>query len=79
MRKILLTLSALAGFVGCGLAAPAQADTLVFAPGVQVTPGVQLVQYDGWREREWRRHQRWVEWHRHEEWRRWHHWHHDGY
>jgi hypothetical protein len=66
MRNTLMALTALAGLVGAGLVSNAQA-----APSRIEGATVQTVQYygdhDGWREREWRRH---------EHWRRWHHWHH---
>jgi hypothetical protein len=76
MRKTLLTLTALAGLVGAGVAtsasaAPARLDT------VPASELVQNVQYyhcggPGWRHHEWERHRRWVHYH-HRRWDERHH------
>jgi hypothetical protein len=73
MRKFLLIVTAVAGLASLGHVAPAAAQRVV------ATQGVALADYDGWREREWRRHERWREWHHRQEWLRWHRWHDQGY
>lgn len=71
MRKTLLTLTALAALAGgAGMTATAHAT-----PARIEGATMQTVQYyggwhEGWREREWRRHERW---------RHFHHWHHRGW
>ena len=77
MRKILLTLTAVAGLAGAGVASQATAKTI----GLENIPAASLVQpvqyYGGyrgygWHHRYWR-HRRWEErhWHRHWGYRRW--------
>jgi hypothetical protein len=68
MSRFLLIATAAVALTGAGIAAPAHAARFEVAAPVSV----QRVDYDGWREREWRRHERWEAWRRHEEWRRWH-------
>jgi hypothetical protein len=73
MRKLFLTAIALSGLVGAGFATHASAASWVDRPPALSSPSdIGQVEYDGWREREWRRRERWEEWRRHEEWRRWH-------
>ena len=78
MRKLLISLSVLAGVVAS--ASAVRAAPAVALPVFTGTAHVQPVWYDG---HEWRHHEEW-EWRRHEEERlrreeearRWHHWHH---
>ncbi len=76
MRKLLLICMTCVGLAGAGLATQAHAaHEIVGPPSLIEETNVLPIHYDEWREREWRRHERWLEWHRHEEWRRWHHYH----
>jgi len=76
MRKFLLPVAVLMGVFGAGLTTQASAaNSIVRIPALISSTDVRPIEYDGWREREWRRHERWEEWRRHEEWRRWHHYH----
>ena len=71
MRKFLLSLTVLAGatVATASVAHAAPVSIPVYTGGAQV----QTVQYyEGWRAREWRRHERYEHWRRHEEWRRYH-------
>jgi uncharacterized membrane protein len=74
MRKFLLIVTAATGLAAGFAIVQAQAANLPAKEVIGVAPAsVQTVQYyDGWREREWRRHERWEEWRRHEAERRWH-------
>ncbi len=79
MRKTLLTLTALAGLFGAGIAA----DAAPVHPGAMAPAPLVLAQYYGgpeggfygpgpdWREREWR-HREWERHRREAEWHRWH-------
>ena len=73
MRKLLMSLTVLAGTT---VAAASAANAAPLASPIHVEaamPHVQTVQYyEDWRYREWRRHEAWEHWRRHEEWRRWH-------
>lgn len=66
MRKILLSLTALAALTGAGLVSSANA-----APSLTNGASVQTIQYYGGGHERWREH----EWRRHEHWRRMHYWH----
>ncbi len=71
MRKTLLSLAALSGFVVAGAMTRAEASPVAFAaaPGVAVAnnAAVQTVEYGDWRYRRWHRREEWRrhEWHRH--------------
>jgi hypothetical protein len=78
MRKTLLPLLALAGFAAFGaLTAAAEAAPVATGHPPAVTADgavrqVQYYEYNDWRAREWRRHEREEAWRRHEAWLRWH-------
>ena len=82
MRKLLLSLSALAGATAA-LASHAQAAPVAGPIAFAAAPPpaqVQTVQYyEDWHHREWRRREAYQRWRHHEERRRWHEYRHHGW
>lgn len=82
MRKFLMGLTVLAGFVATSSGVSAAPHNVAVALG---QPGVETVQYygdyrrDEWRHREWRRREAFERHRRHEDWRRYRHAEHDRY
>ncbi len=74
MRKILAGVI-VGGVALLGVGAKAAPLPLLPQPPVLAAPHVQAVDWDGWRGREWRRHEAWERERRREEWERWHRWH----
>ena len=76
MRKFLMGLTVLAGFVATSSGVSAAPGNIPVALGL---PGIETVQYygdyrrDGWRHHEWRRREAFERHRRHAEWRRYRH------
>ncbi len=76
MRKILLSLTALAGAAFATASQAGATPARFTAPVLSAPAYVQTVREDeDWRAREWRRHEEWERHRREEERRRWHEWH----
>ena len=78
MRKLLMGLTVLLGATAAVSGARAAPQLTSPIPFAAVPAAVQPVHYDyypaqydeGWRSREWRRHEEYERWRRHQEWRR---------
>ena len=76
MRKLLMSLTVLAGATLAGAPVSHAVPAVTLHPEAVGLPHLQTVQYyEGWHHDGWRHHDSWVRWHRHQEWRRWHHYH----